>query len=259
MKTIKFPLILIILASAFCAFGETQNKKTLVIAGDDWCPYNCRQGAKDEGFLVELARKAFYIYGIDVEYRVMSWSQALEEVSMGNIDAIFGVSNPNISKLVSTKLPIEYSISRAYTKEGSSWIYDGIGSLRGKKLGIILDYEVDESINQYIGSNYAKYPSLFAIEEGVDAVAKSINNLNNKQIEVFIEDERVVKYYTKNMNLTENIKNAGRVSKVKLPIYIAFSSKTNDVKKYISRLEEGIASLKATGEYNDLRRKYDMD
>lgn len=49
------------------------------------------------------------------------------------------------------------------------------------------------------------------------------------------------------------------VSQNKVPIYVAFSSKIPSIQKYIRNLEEGIASLKATGEYDDIREKYHMD
>ena len=122
-----------------------------------------------------------------------------------------------------------------------------------------MDYLVDESINQYIGSNYTTNPGMFVIEDGTSAVIESIANLMDNEIDVYIEDERVVKYYTQETGLAKSIRNAGKVTKEKLPIYIAFSANIPNIKKYIGYLEEGIASLKATGEYDELRAKYNMD
>lgn len=259
MKTIKLQLGMIILFAITSVHAVEKDRKSLVIAGDYWCPYNCNSESKDKGFLVELAKRALYIYGIDIEYKMMPWSQALEEVKSGKIDGIIGVSNPKSKRLVTTTLPLDYSSSMTFTKIDSQWTYDGITSLRGKKLGIVMDYEIEESINQYIGINYTINPGLFVIEDGANAVIESIANLMDGEIDIYIEDERVVRHYTQETGLTESIKNVGRIAKEKLPIYIAFSPNIPDIKKYIGYLEEGIASLKATGEYNDLRIKYKMD
>jgi hypothetical protein len=68
----------------------------------------------------------------------------------------------------------------------------------------------------------------------------------------------VVERYLSENSLTV-IRKAGMVSQNKVPIYVAFSSKIPSIQKYIRNLEEGIASLKATGEYDDIREKYHMD
>lgn len=259
MKTIKLPFILIIFLIMTQAHGVEKGRKTLVLVGDHWCPYNCAAGDPHEGFLVELARRAFYIYGIDVIYKSMPWTESLNQVAAGTVDGIIGINSPTSQLYITTQLPLEYSASAAYSKADTKWIYDGPNSLKGKKLGIVVDYETDESINQYIGSNYARYPNLFNIEDGENAVNKSIKNLVDGRIDVYIEDEKVMEYYTRNMGVTMHIKNAGKISKEKLPIYIGFSAKISNIKKYVDYLEEGVASLKATGEYDELRRKYNMD
>ena len=259
MKTIKLKLALVVLLAVTSVQAVEKERKSLVIAGDYWCPYNCNPESERQGFLVELARRALYIYGIDVEYRMMPWSQALEEVGSGKVDGIVGLSNPKGKKLASTEMPLDYSLSVAFTRVDTDWTYDGISSLRGRKIGIIMDYLVDESINQYIGSNYTTNPGMFVVEDGANAVIESIANLMDNEIDVYIEDERVVKYYTQETGLAKSIRNAGKVTKEKLPIYIAFSANIPNIKKYIGYLEEGIASLKATGEYDELRAKYNMD
>ncbi len=259
MKTIKLKLALVVLLIVTSVQAVEKERRSLVIAGDYWCPYNCNPESEHHGFLVELARRALHIYGIDIEYRMMPWGQALEEVESGKIDGIIGLSNPKRRKLVATELPLDYSSSGAFTRVDTEWTYDGTSSLRGKKIGVIMDYVVDESINHYIGSNYTTNPGLFMIEDGANAVIESIANLLDKEIDVYIEDERVVKHYIQETGLAQSIRSAGKITKEKLPIYIAFSANIPNIKKYIGYFEEGIASLKATGEYDELRAKYKMD
>ncbi len=259
-KTIKlifilFNILLLINSNANAAL----DKPKLVIAGDYWCPYNCKPNSEMPGFLVHIFKKAMYIYDIDVEYRMMPWSKALSDLDIGNIDGIIGINNIEQKNLVSSKLPMEYSVSKAFTKIDTNWIYDGPESLRGKRLGIIMDYTADDSINNYIGINYTINPDEFVVEDGENAVTESIANILDDKCDIYIEDERVVKYYLNQTGLGKYIRDAGPISSEKLPIYIAFRADIPNVKKYIKYFEDGLASLKATGEYDDLRLKYNMD
>lgn len=260
-KTIKLTLMLlnilliIINNSAHAALDKTK----LVIAGDYWCPYNCKPNSDKPGFLVDIFRRAMRIYDVDVEYIMMPWSKALDELDKGNIDGIIGINNIKDKNLIASKLPLEYSVTKAFTKKDSEWVYDGPESLRGKRLGIIMDYTADDSINNYIGVNYTINPGEFVVEYGKNAVIESIANILDNKSDVYIEDERVVKYYLHTTGFGKDIRDAGAISSKPLPIYIAFVANIPNVQRYIQYFEKGLASLKATGEYDELRLRYNMD
>ncbi len=265
MKTMKLTSIIFILFFSCVAWAketkteEFNERRTLVLAGDYWCPYNCHPDSKLPGYLVELIRRSLYIYRIDVEYRMMPWSDALDLAEKGEVDGVIGISSVKGRDLLTTRLPLEFSMTDAFTRNDTEWIYDGLGSLRGKKVGIILDYIVDEAINHYVGINYPINPGAFSVQEGENAVIESIADLIDGDSDVYLEDNRVVKYYIEENGLSPYIRNAGHVSRVKLPVYIAFSKKLPNVKRYIKYFTEGLASLKATSELDDLRAKYNMD
>ena len=257
-KTIKYFFLSIFLFSIFSNNVNAARKK-LVLAGDYWCPYNCSKDPKYQGFLVDVTRRALHIYGIDIEYRIMPWRKALTGIKKGKIDGIIGISQIKGLNLVTTKFPLEYSVISAFTRNDNDWVYDGSDSLRGKKLGIIMDYDLNEDMSNFVGMNYTTNPGMFVVEDGKNAVIDSITNLIDGTTDLYIEDQRVVEHYIREHDLTHHIKNAGKVSKDKLPLYVAFNAQIPNVKEYIKFLEEGIASLKATGEYEDLRAKYKMD
>lgn len=251
--------LLIVLLTLNISVYAAIDKPKLIIAGDYWCPYNCKPGSKKPGFLVDIFTRAMQIYDIEIEYIMMPWSKALEELDKGNIHGIIGINNIRNKKLVASKLPLEHSTTRAYIKKDINWIYDGPNSLRGKKLGIIMDYNVDDAINNYFGINYPLNPGDFVVEEGENAVVESIANILEDKCDVYIEDERVVKYYLQTTGFEDYIKDAGVISSRKLPIYVAFSANIPNIQKYIQYFEKGLASLKATGEYDEFRLKYNMD
>lgn len=257
-KTIKYSLLLIFLLYTFINPANAERKK-LVLVGDYWCPYNCTEDPNYQGFLVDVARRALYIYGIDIEYKLMPWHQILEEAKKGNVDGILGISRTKGLNFVTTKLPLEHSTTSTFTRTDSDWVYDGLPSLNGKKIGVVMDYNLDEEISNFVGMNYTTNPGMFVIEDGKNAVIDSMVDLIDGTSDVYIDDQRVVNYYIKEHDLSNHIKNAGKISKEVLPLYIAFNAKIPNIEEYIKFLEEGIASLKSTGEYDDLRAKYKMD
>lgn len=71
---IRQPVILakIAMMSLWCTFpaaGETDRR--LVVAADEWCPYNCMPGSERPGYLIEVLQSVYGKLGITVEYRVM--------------------------------------------------------------------------------------------------------------------------------------------------------------------------------------------
>ncbi|MFK7973267.1 MAG: transporter substrate-binding domain-containing protein [Rickettsiaceae bacterium] len=257
MKNIKYTIIIILLLIQNSQVIASQN--TLIIAGDYWCPYNCTPNGSNPGFLVELIRRALHIHDIKVEYRTMSWAKSLEQIQAGKIDGIIGISDATKYNLITTKKPLEYTTLRAFTKSDTQWVYDGPESLIGKKIGIVMDYEMGDDIGNYIGTHYIMQPSRFIVEKGRNAVIKSMTNLIDGDSDLYIEDTRVANFCIDSANLNNYIKDAGKVSKVKLPLYIAFSPDTPNIKQYIKYFETGLTSLKNTGEYDVLRKKYKMD
>lgn len=253
---IKFALLLISLT----AFQEAiAARKKLVLAGDYWCPYNCKPDSDNQGFLVEVVRRSLYIYGIDIEYKMMPWHEALRRVEKGEVDGILGISNVKGKNIIITDTPLEYSSTASFTRCDTDWTYDGISSLRGKKLGIIMDYSLDEDISNYVGTNYPSNPSMFVLEDGESAVVDSIKNLIDSKVDVYVEDTRVVARYLNEHALNASIRSAGSISDEKLPLFVAFNDQIPNIKDYIKYLNEGVASLKATGEYKHLQEKYKLD
>lgn len=251
--------LLLIMYLPFGFMQVTEASKKLVVAGDYWCPYNCEPGTDSPGFLIEIMSEALNIYDIKIEYKVMPWYEALAKVKSGEIDGIVGISNTKGLNLITTKLPFEYSDLGIFIRKDTDWVYDGFESLRGKKMGVIMDYKLDEDMNNFIGMNYIKNPNMFVVEDGATAVIECIKNLIHGNIDLYVEDINVVEDYLERNSLDHYVKNVGRISKERLPLYVAFNKNVPEIKEYIKFIEEGIASLKSTGEYDHLREKYKID
>lgn len=261
MPIINAKYLAVLLVSAIFLFSSPtaiSSQQKIVLAADYWCPYNCMPDSKNPGYLVELAQKAFEIYGIEVEYRIMPWFRALAEAKEGKIDGVIGVDLEGHELLLPGK-PQSYSILSSFTTNDVTWVYEGVESLRGKKIAAVLDYNLG-GLFKYISDSYSIDPKLLVLETGDNAIGESINNLINKKAEVYIEDEMVINdYLFKNIKFSKDIRNAGRVSSSPSPIYIGFSSNLPKSPEFIKMLEDGIDSLQATGDLDKLKQKYTIE
>jgi polar amino acid transport system substrate-binding protein len=260
MNSSILKLIIILNTIYYGVFGgaAAASKEKIILAADYWCPYNCDPKDKNPGYLVELAQKAFEVYGIDVEYRLMPWSDALQAAKEGEINGVIGFSHQE-SDLLIPQIPQAYSIISTFTTKDNNWVYDDIQSLNNHKITLIQDYNLGNVMRQYFTTNYPLNPELFFLEAGDYAIANAVNNLLEKKAEIYVEDEKVVNFYIINNNLSSYIKNAGRMNEDdSSPIFIAFSPKFKRSEAYIKMLEEGTKSLNATGDLSHLQRKYEV-
>jgi len=260
MNSRVLKLIIILNVIYYSIFSGTANgsKEKIILAADYWCPYNCDPKDKNPGYLVELAKKAFEIYDIDVEYKLMPWSEALLAVKEGRINGVIGFDKEDHDLLV-TRMPQAYSMIGTFTRKDSNWVYDNLQSFDNQTITLILDYNLGRLVKQYFATNYVLNPKLFIVEAGDHAVGNAINNLLEKKVNIYIEDEKVVNHYIIQNNLSAYIRNAGATNKNNPePIFIAFSHKLKTSESYVRMLEEGIESLGAIGDLGHLQKKYEI-
>jgi len=233
------------------------SREKIILAADYWCPYNCKPDDKNPGYLVELAQKAFEINGIDIEYKLMPWSEALLAVQEGKINGIIGLGG-EADDLLTSKIPQAYSFVSTFTTKDTDWVYDDLQSLNDKKITLSLDYHLEDSIRQYVSLNYPLNPELFILENSEYSIGNAINNLLEKKADIYIEDEKVVYHYIISNNLSSYIRNAGKVDDKPLPVFIAFSNKLKTSETYVKMLEDAMYSLDATGDLHHLQKKYEV-
>ena len=257
-NVLKLIMMLHIIYYSIFSGSAIATKEKIVLAADYWCPYNCDPKDKNLGYLVELAQEAFEIYDIDVEYRLMPWSEALLAVKEGRINGIIGFDNEDRDLLV-PKIPQAYSVISTFTAKDSSWVYDDLQSFDNQKITLVLDYNLGDVMRQYFTTNYPSNPELFILENGNYAIGNAINNLLENKANIYVEDEKVVNYYVINNNLSDYIRDSGKINKNNpTPIFIAFSPKLKTSESYVKMLEEAMDSLDATGVLSHLQKKYEV-
>ncbi len=68
-----------------------QVKKKVVLAADEWCPYNCEPGSAKPGYVIELAKIIFEKKGYEFDYKMMPWEQAKSDALQGKMSGAIGM------------------------------------------------------------------------------------------------------------------------------------------------------------------------
>lgn len=250
---IALPLNMFIVLLALPASAET-----ISIVADYWCPYNCNPQSKQPGFMVEIAKKAFARYKINVEYTVMPWTNAITETRAGKYTAIVGASYMDAPDFIFPNTPQGWMQNVFYIKKDDMWRFENIDSLKDVALGIITDYSYNPLLNDYIESNKNNKNRIQA-ESGDDALETNINKLLIGKIRSVVEAEYVMKYYLSKHTSQEPLEEAGRLRATEQDnLYIAFGPNEPNAQKYIKILSLETNAMRASGELAKILQTYGL-
>lgn len=246
---LTFILILTYNASAYAT--------SVTLVSDLWCPYTCEPNSEKEGLLVEIARIAFAKKGIKLNYEVKSWENAVADFNDTKVDGIIGVGAGEVQDPVLPSVEQSNSIIAAFTRNDTTWVYDGPSSLANKPLGIIEGASYANEITSYIYMNYFHKPDKFIFSLEKNAIEDNVTKLLSGEIFVYIEDEKVVNQYLEEKQI-KNIRNAGRIQTAKNKIYIGFSHGNPEAHEYAKLITETTIALTTSGRLAEMLKKYGM-
>lgn len=227
---------------------------TISIRADAWPPFNADPKDSLPGYGIEILKAVFEKQGYKIDYQIMPWTRALEEMKAGKIDGAIGASTDDAPDAVFPSEPIAIITNTFFAKKGSTWTYAGISSFENIKLGVIESYPYSEDIDKYIADN-KKSDKVQAVS-GDNALVTNIKKLQAGRIDVALECPQVMNWTLKTMGVAEgDIVPVGQVERSD-KIYVAFSAAKPDSKKYADILSEGIKQLRASGELKNILDKY---
>ncbi len=255
--TSMFFSLLITFCFSLNAIGSEVNSlpvKNIVIAADEWCPYNCIPGSDKPGYMVEIAREAFDLESstkYNVSYKKLPWTRAIKMAQEGKVAGIIGAIKSEAKGLY---VPIEEQ-GRMYAKffsaKGGDWQYRNISSLdeKGVILGAISGYDYDEEIASYI----VGHPSKVYLSHGDTALPELIRLLSRSRIKVLIEDQAVFWYNVSKLGFKSgDFRVAGTTSEPQ-KLFIAFGNK-----KHAEILSDGVKKLRKSGRLQEILKKYNL-
>ncbi|ABE53703.1 putative cation efflux protein [Shewanella denitrificans OS217] len=221
---------------------------TINISSDIWCPYICDE---NPGYVVELTNRAFELMGHEVQFNLMPFNRALLEAQKGNVDAVLAVTPKNLvdHQLHSGEMKIGLSYNDFYTLTTNKWRFTELEDLNQHSVAIISGYDYD-AIQDHIDTN----PDAFYLATGENPLAMNIKRLIRGRFQILLGNRNVISYTSKQLKMGEKIRYAGSFG-TPLPLYIGFSVSK---RHYADIFTEGMAKLKANGEYDKILIKYQI-
>jgi polar amino acid transport system substrate-binding protein len=241
--------------TAPAAPAPTEPRHRVVIAADPWCPHNCKAGSEHEGYMIDIAREAFGLAGIDVEYVNMSWARALQQARDGYIDAVVGALPGDAPDFVFPDAATGYSTIALYTHPDNNWQYAGIDSLSQSKLLAINGYAYSPELDSYI-EKYQDDPERVWVLSGPAPLSRAIELLHQQRSDVFPEDRYVMQWQLEQENNTESLRMAAVIHES--PIYVAFSPVGRDSAQLAALMSEGARALQSSGRVEEILTRYGL-
>lgn len=235
--------------------SPTRPDAVVTIAADPWCPHNCTAGSPDEGYAVDIAREAFALSGIKVQYVNMSWARALQQTESGHIDAVVGAFVSDAPNFVFPDQASGYSRTALFTNPESDWQWEGIESLQDQTLMVINGYSYSPEIDAYV-DRHKDDPARVLVLSGTSPLNRAIELLEQGRSDVFPEDQAVMNWTIRNSDHSIVPRQAAMI--YESPFYIAFSPAKSDSPKLSKLLSQGIIKLRESGKFEQILAPYGL-
>lgn len=249
----SLPTLLLTLLSTLIFVPQTYSD-TITIRSDVWFPMNGEPGSAQPGYMIELAQTIFSKHGHTVDYRLMPWERALNEVRLGTEDCVVGAYVEDAPDFVFPEEHWGMDNSAFYVRKSESWQYQGIESLHSIKLGVIGGYAYGDEFDEYIKQN--QHDNVQTVK-GDNALEKNIKKVIAGRLTAFIDSPLVVAAKLKEMGLEGTISEAGTLGDPS-PMYIACSPAKPNSQDYIKMIDDGTRALRASGELSKIMAKYGL-
>lgn len=245
----KWLVLVVLLFTGWLCFADT-----ITIAADEWLPFTGNE-KEQNGYMIEIAKKVFEKHGHTVQFKNVPWSRAVTEAEKGTYTAIAGAY---VSDAPSFIFPTEeqgLGIDAFYTLNASTWRFASYESLSSIILGVIQDYSYGDEMDAYITKN-EKTGKINKISGSDNLTHRLIQMLQQKRIDVFIENRNVCNY-TMKLNKITDVKEVG-ACKTSNKIFIAFTPKNAKTAAYAKILSDGMIELRKSGELKTILEKYGL-
>ncbi len=233
-------IILCLLGGASVSSAET----ITLGAENDWVPYANHDGT---GMSNEIVRSAYKAVGIDVSFQVGPYNRLLMSVREGALLGVFNVpkERSNEDLYIFGKTPLFTALSAYYHNRDQPLKATRKEDLvNGEKVGIVFDYGY--------GDFFSSNDRITKVEVRSDLL--NLRKLDKGRIDATILYDKTARKLIKENGLTDKIEKA--FDSEKADIYVAFSKVFPKAQYYADKLDEGLAIIKSSGDYQKIVEAY---
>ncbi|MEI6397916.1 MAG: transporter substrate-binding domain-containing protein [Pseudomonadota bacterium] len=242
------------IALSLCPSLSFAGNKTITVAADTWCPYNCDEQSREPGFMIDITREILAASGYTVNYKNQSWASAMTDVASGKIDAVVGAGESEARALVLAAEPLGENNTCYYTRSDDLFKFKVGVPLSTRRVGVISGYLYGDPLDQYISANRANY-NLVQLVTGDKPLLQNIRKLKARRIDTLVENMVVMDFSTRKYKV-DGIRLAGCEGPV--PLYIAFSPKREDAGHLAELMNQGIRDMRKKGRINEIMARYGL-
>jgi polar amino acid transport system substrate-binding protein len=253
---VKIPSTQFALLLLLCLLPLTGRAETIILAADEWAPFNIQPNKQPEGYMVTIAREVFNRHNIDIVYKVVPWNRALEGAKKGEYTGAIGPSKTEAPYLVFPDEELARNHMSYWVKKGNPWRFTDHNSVSGITLGIIEGYNYQEWLNTYI-QTYRNDKSKIQIVFGEAPAEMNLRKLIIGRVGAIVDSEATIRYTAKQLNLLDDIEIAGRDNETCYG-YIAFTPTNPRATEFARMLSEGIVLLRASGRLQEILSVYGL-
>lgn len=242
LYTIVLLLLIPTLASA--------DKRVISAVTDPW-PVLLDPESATQGLISEIARAALHSQGYDLQVTFVPWARAMDMIKNKRADLLIGAwYTEERNVYLQYSKPIFSSEIRFIKAKNSTFNYEGINSLQGKRIGTILGYQYETAFLQ------AK--SVERIES--DSLLNNIRNLIAGRIDLTLDDHYVMRFM-----LDRHIPSwQDRISFVDNPltdkeVFLAANRSNPEHQALINAFNTGLKKLKKSGRYQEIISSYQLE
>ncbi len=228
----------------------------LVVAADEWCPFNCQPDSARPGYVVELLAAVFAQEGI--EYRVLPWKRAVLKVQRGDGAAVIAATRTIVEKeqLQIGQEPVGYASDCLFIRANSPARYQGQADDLNplKRVGVALDYDYGEGFGEWLARPENKAKTLTM--SGEQPAARNLRLLAAGGLDGVLESGAVMNYLLRNAGLENQVISAG--CDIPVPIYVAFGPIHSQGDTLVKQFDQGMAELRKSGKLAAILARYGL-
>ncbi|WP_019615061.1 transporter substrate-binding domain-containing protein [Psychromonas ossibalaenae] len=239
----KYILVFIAaLLSSTIAWGSS-----VTAAQDPWPPFVMKGAVNNQGISIDIVTAAFASQGYQVNFKIMPWSRALNEVKEGRVDILPATwfTQERTNYLTYSDSYLENSL-KFIKKADDSFEFDGMSSLDGKKIGIVRGYGYGDA---FLNADNFSRP------EANDLIA-NLKKLKAGRIDLTLEDELVAKssITAKGLNVADFSFTSSALSVN--PLHVTSGKANPRAAELTDAFNKGLATIKSNGKFNEILDRY---
>lgn len=223
----------------------------VVMASDEWCPYICKPGQQDKGYVVEVVQAAFAAMAQQSEFEIQPFSRALKSAQQNKIDIVLAVNNEHLQRyqLQASNQPIGQYSNDFYVAINDQWQYERPRDLYGKQLAIIHGYSYGEVLDNFLPLLAGVYRA-----SGSSPLKMNLKRLTKGRVNVVLGNRLVIDYVAQRDHLDADIQYAGSEG-LPVTLYVGFSQHAV-AKGLLEVYEQGLTKIQSSGQYQEILQRY---